>query len=116
MNCVKSWSDDDAGKGNLRTVLNDASSSAPMRYIVGRKLWKEVEEGGKMSIEGVQQTSLYGDDSPRLDEILSWPLNKQEQTSGHWLAHTPATPHTGAAAPALLHRSTATDACSIFLL
>lgn len=116
MNCVKSWSDDDAGKGNLRTVLNDASSSAPMRYIVGRKLWKEVEEGGKMSIEGVQQTSLYGDDSPQLDEILSWPLNKQEQTSGQWLAHTPATPHTGAAAPALLHRSTATDACSIFLL
>jgi hypothetical protein len=69
-----------------------------------------------MSIEGVQQTSLYGDDSPRLDEILSWPLNKQEQTSGQWLAHTSATPHTGAAAPALLHRSMATSACSVFLL
>lgn len=52
MNCVKSWSGDDAGKGNLRTVLNDASSSAPMRYIVGRKLWKEVEEGGKDEYRG----------------------------------------------------------------
>jgi hypothetical protein len=69
-----------------------------------------------MSIEGVQQTSLYGDDSPRLDEILSWPLNKQEQTSGQWLAHTSVTPHTGAAALALLHRSMATGACSVFLL
>lgn len=87
-----------------------------MRYIVGRKLWKEVEEGGKDEYRGSSADVPYGDDSPRLDEILLWPLNKQEQISGQWLAHTPATPHTGTAAPALLHRSTATDACSIFLL
>jgi hypothetical protein len=57
-------------------VLNDASSSAPTRHVVGRRRWKEVEEGEKMSIEGVHQTSLYDDHSPRLDEILSWPLNQ----------------------------------------